>query len=80
VPFASPDLSHEWRGISFPLSSPSTGEDKGEGDPLTLTLSRKGRENPSPSTGEDKGEGEIPLTLTLSRKGREDPFPSTGED
>jgi hypothetical protein len=38
--------------VSSLTSSPSTGEDRGEGAlifcPLTLTLSRKGRENPSP--------------------------------
>jgi cytochrome c oxidase cbb3-type subunit III len=37
--------------VSSVTSSPSTGEDRGEGAyfcPLTLTLSRQGRENPSP--------------------------------
>ena len=38
--------------VTLLTSSPSTGEDRGEGAlnfyPLTLTLSRQGRENPSP--------------------------------
>ena len=37
--------------LSLPTSSPSTGEERGEGvcfAPLTLTLSRQGRENQFP--------------------------------
>ena len=54
--------------MSSLTSSPSTGEDRGEGAlifcPLTLTLSRKGRENPSPCIVQ-KAKYFVGLRLTL---------------